>query len=249
MEKDKGYKKIKSSNLFYASDIGFFPEDGKILFIFKKTERFVVALYLVTNLFNDHESLKWTLRNEGTCLLKAVVDTVQSSKEPGRVILTNIIAHLLSLRSLIDISFGASLISGMNFSILAEELEMLLSAAREVEAVDGLDNHGTFSTHFFHLATEQSSRVRKQSDERTSFGKIKDKSVLIKDISGTARSRREIVISLLKNKPHLTIKDFSGVINNCSEKTIQRELLRLVSEGVLKKEGERRWSTYSLAVS
>jgi hypothetical protein len=32
------------------------------------------------------------------------------------------------------------------------------------------------------------------------------------------------------------------------EKTIQRELLALVEEGIVKKEGERRWSTYSLAI-
>ncbi|HEY4511888.1 MAG TPA: hypothetical protein VJH55_03555 [Candidatus Paceibacterota bacterium] len=248
MGKDKGYKKMKPTNLFYTSDIGFFPEDGKILFIFKKTERFVAALYLVTNLFSEHESLKWTLREEGTWLLKAVVYTVQSSKEPGRLILTNIIAHLLSLRSLIDISFSAGLISGMNFSILVEELEMLLCAAREAETEVGLDNHGTFGAHFFHLETEQPSQLRKQSNERTSTGNIKDNTTSIKDISSTAYSRRETVIKLLKNKPHLTIKDFSVVINNCSEKTIQRELLRLVSEGVLKKEGERRWSTYSLAL-
>jgi hypothetical protein len=42
------------------------------------------------------------------------------------------------------------------------------------------------------------------------------------------------------------MKDFVKVIPECSEKTIQRELLDLVGKGVLKKEGERRWSTYSL---
>jgi hypothetical protein len=36
------------------------------------------------------------------------------------------------------------------------------------------------------------------------------------------------------------------MIKDCSEKTIQRELIVLVSEKVVKKEGERRWSVYSI---
>jgi len=45
----------------------------------------------------------------------------------------------------------------------------------------------------------------------------------------------------------LTIKDFTKNIKDCSEKTIQRELLAMVAKGVLKKEGERRWSKYFLS--
>jgi DNA-binding transcriptional ArsR family regulator len=59
--------------------------------------------------------------------------------------------------------------------------------------------------------------------------------------------RKAAIIGLLKKKSHLTIKDFSEAIRGCSEKTIQRELLDLVAKGVVEKEGERRWSRYSLA--
>lgn len=60
-------------------------------------------------------------------------------------------------------------------------------------------------------------------------------------------SRKAIILTLLKRKPFVTIKDVSNIITDCSEKTIQRELLGMVAEGVLKKEGERRWSRYALA--
>jgi len=59
--------------------------------------------------------------------------------------------------------------------------------------------------------------------------------------------RQQTILALIKKHRTLTIKGFTGVIKSCSEKTIQRELLALVASGVLKKEGERRWSTYSLA--
>ena len=43
------------------------------------------------------------------------------------------------------------------------------------------------------------------------------------------------------------IKDLTPVIKGCSEKTIQRELATLVDKGIVNKEGERRWSVYSMA--
>jgi hypothetical protein len=58
--------------------------------------------------------------------------------------------------------------------------------------------------------------------------------------------RKAIITKLLTKKSGLNIRDFAEAIRDCSEKTIQRELLAMVSSGILKKEGERRWSTYSL---
>lgn len=61
------------------------------------------------------------------------------------------------------------------------------------------------------------------------------------------KDRRAAILGLVQKKDRITVKDATNVIKDCSEKTIQRELLALVKQGVLKKEGERRWSTYSLA--
>ena len=63
--------------------------------------------------------------------------------------------------------------------------------------------------------------------------------------------RRGLVVSLFKDDSEYTVKDilsrlsFTGKKVEISEKTIQRDLLSLVAEGVLNKRGERRWSRYS----
>lgn len=67
-----------------------------------------------------------------------------------------------------------------------------------------------------------------------------------KEISTGMSERQNNIIREIKNKGQLTIRDLVGKIQGCSEKTIQRELLALVDGGVLKKEGERRWSKYSV---
>ena len=61
------------------------------------------------------------------------------------------------------------------------------------------------------------------------------------------KDRRARILALLQKQERVSIKDVVREITDCSEKTIQRELAALVAQGVLKKEGERRWSTYTLA--
>lgn len=63
---------------------------------------------------------------------------------------------------------------------------------------------------------------------------------------GLRLARRSAILSVIKDKKEVNIKDIVSLIKDCSEKTIQRELIALLSEGVLKKSGEKRWSRYSL---
>jgi len=88
------------------------------------------------------------------------------------------------------------------------------------------------------------------NDALQSQGDAEEKSHKLRDFSTVAvkkNKRQSIIIALLKRKKEIMIKDVAEVIHDCSEKTIQRELLSLVKEGLLKKEGERRWTKYVLA--
>ncbi|MDP2593320.1 MAG: hypothetical protein Q8P52_01575 [bacterium] len=78
----------------------------------------------------------------------------------------------------------------------------------------------------------------------TTFGSNK---VLLRDSEPKRKGNRRVsILNLARSKKNLTIKDFIQVVEGCSEKTIQREISSLVNEGILRKEGEKRWSTYSL---
>lgn len=91
-------------------------------------------------------------------------------------------------------------------------------------------------SHKGHLSIKDTNR---EENNGVSFNKghiVRDKN-----------KRYEVIINLLKKTKEISIKDVSSIVSDCSEKTIQRELLSLVDKGVLKKEGERRWSKYSLA--
>lgn len=59
--------------------------------------------------------------------------------------------------------------------------------------------------------------------------------------------RKEQIINFLRGKSWTNITDIAGVLKDCGAKTVQRELLDMVSRGILKKQGERRWSRYMLS--
>jgi len=56
--------------------------------------------------------------------------------------------------------------------------------------------------------------------------------------------RMSLILDLVRKRKSLSIKEIASVIRNCSEKTIQRELNILIERGLIRREGERRWSLY-----
>ena len=79
--------------------------------------------------------------------------------------------------------------------------------------------------------------------------KISRKSVNGFDILKKQRSD-DIINFIRKNIGGVTITDIKngvyGSLSSCSEKTLQRELISMVKNGVLNKTGEKRWSRYFL---
>lgn len=66
------------------------------------------------------------------------------------------------------------------------------------------------------------------------------------DSSPLLNERQEAILEHLKQTQQAKISDFYSFFNNISSKTIQRDLQGLVAKNLLKKEGEKRWTIYSL---
>jgi hypothetical protein len=56
--------------------------------------------------------------------------------------------------------------------------------------------------------------------------------------------RASQIYEFVKARNGVSIKDIAAVVRGCSEKTIQRELTRLIKEGLIQRKGEKRWSLY-----
>lgn len=183
----------------------------------KKNEKVSAAIYLVTNLLSDSEPLKWKLRNTSLCLLDCPRQDLNGK--------------YYSLKSVLEVAFYAGILSPMNHEILRNELEQLISHTKAVLLTDGQELKG----EFFSLVAANGTK-----SPALSIGQAKNRS----ETEGGTRA--DIIIQMLKKQSNLGIKEFVKAIKGCSEKTVQRELIDLVKKGVLRREGERRWSTYSL---
>lgn len=252
--------------------LGFFSADDYLIYIFKKTEKITSALYLVSGLLKDDEPLKWELRDRGMDLLSS--SFTASSSVPGdkNVVIQSLFTAALETISLLNVAKISNLISTMNHQILVREIDQVVTLMRDRLAQNAENAGYILSESFFKTPDLFSSGFKSETDNRglrfgiapgvvgesyKGQGFHSQESGLNQQRSNQRHGnsennqlkktqRQQIIISVLKGQSDLTIKDFSKVIKDCSEKTIQRELLELVDKGIVKKEGERRWSRYSL---
>jgi len=211
-----------------------FGKDIRRVFIYKKAERLAKAIHLIAPAFAESVSL----RNRIDAIAIGLVDAAILPSGAARMALSR---ELLALSSVLSIARTGGLLSSMNAEIIAREAHILL---QEVAAYEEprlfLDEAPTLSD----IAKKTLSRKTIHKPNLAIKKHTKDTSD-IADIR--IKDRREAILSVIRNKKTASIKDISTLIRGVSEKTIQRELLVLIATGIVLKQGERRWSTYSLA--
>lgn len=223
-----------------------FEKDIRRVFIYKKAERLAKALHLVAPAFNGSVSL----RNRIDAIAIALVD---AAILPPLVARTALSRELLTLSSLLSVARTSGVLSTMNAAIIIHEAHVLLQEVSAYEEPRLLLDAGVTLADIAKSAPRREALQSEKAQSivakpvaraaaRGSKGQIKD----TESITGVhIKDRREAILSLIKDKGKASIKDISTVIRNVSEKTIQRELGALIDAGLVLKEGERRWSTYS----
>ncbi len=229
----------------------------------KRTGKFVTALYMVTNYMEDNEAIKTRLRTLGVDLVSQVSFAEKSSSFDRGVSLAEASLVLSEIETLFSIAGSVALISEMNTTILLNACSDLKNAFE----VNGSTSFGLptidRATGSFVITKEMLSDVgeAKENTHTKNLSLVERKPVVSKkEVEEKAlqktqnqkpkavrNNRTEEVLKVVRLKGEVSVKDICENISDCSEKTIQRELLSLVEKGLLKKTGEKRWSKYSLA--
>lgn len=218
-----------------------FDKDIKRVYIYKKAERLAKAIHLIAPAFKNSQALREKLDLIAIGLVDAAV-------LPPMLARTALSRELLALSSVLSIARAGGLLSPMNADLIGRESHLLLQeVATYEEPLLAFEDAPSLAS----LA--KSSATPKQLTERAPVARpvSMDKGQSRQDkgqLSDTAprASRQQTIIDVLKEKGPSYIKDISVVIRDVSEKTIQRELQNLVSEGRVERSGERRWTTYAL---
>lgn len=241
--------KITLKNLH---DVGYktlFSDDVYLMQVHKKSHGISRAIYLITDFFDDKEPIKFHMRQRACDLVEHVLSLSTELSPERKRLLDNIIRTSLSLISFSEIAMFAGIESQMNHSVLCAEIQGLVSMIEDREMPSRLGRHFVLDAAFFSKENKNEnvpSIAAKKSVSHAS--RVANLNTLNNSESSDNRKneRRASILSIIRSKGNPSIKDISDVITDCSEKTVQRELLDMVANGLLKKEGERRWSRYSL---
>jgi hypothetical protein len=264
---------IKDPNL--TQNIAIKDKDFPISY--SKPDKLITALYMVTDIMDEHEPIRSKLRNLGIEIVSDIYhNPIQALPKISQVM------------SFLEMASTLKLISEMNRNILSREFLKLEESIKEYGKIKSnwleefsLDSAKTSpdrinrdgATLLYHeqsyIGHEQSLRTSKTSTRigvqkgSTLMKALSDKTSTMSDRSPLNKNsfdllkkqRREDIITIIKKNPEgLTITDIrtkakefpkqTESLISCGEKTLQRELLSMLRDGVLYKTGEKRWSRY-----
>lgn len=228
-----------------------YSKDKNLEFLIKRWNKLSLAMYAVTKHIKDSDQIKWNIRNRALDIMSFIHELCDIFDGQKSMAIDSMIREIEVLIAEVTISGESGLIGRSNFSLIKEEILKFKNELIEYRNKDAI------------ISPLQKDFMQVEIP-RISMTEFKMEKVVIKDTKGhienkgqdkrhnidsIRQGRRSIIIDLLKKRSNLSIKDFSVLIKDCSEKTIQRELNSMVEEGVLYRQGDRRWSTYSLVSS
>jgi hypothetical protein len=246
-EKDTESNYIQQNNAFLS-----IKDNKKEYFVREKTGRFIAVFLKVKKGVEYDDVLEKMVKDTILCLFSAE----GKSEEVKNA--------LLKAKTLTTILIRLSILNKEAGSILSQGIDDFYNEMEEKKREEEKHTPSSFSYHpfgeeevFLSLLKENSSF--KESDEekkRHNESVYKEKDIKTekeekrtspqKSKKSEQKNRRAQILSILQHKDSVNVKDISALITECSEKTLQRELSVLHKQNVLKKEGERRWSRYSL---
>lgn len=211
-------------------------------YIFKKTEKIACAVFYILRSGdvsqNDHVVID--LEDAASDVLDVALESLKGTEANLRDKIIDLRFTLLSLESRLRVAHAAHHIGGDLLQVFIHEIESLYRSMKRYTD-QGSANPLAGDVEEVRKVEYRQSRPRPVRTADTSMnGEITNPS------SGTDMSRRDRVIEVLKSRPWATIKDISEVITDCSEKTIQRELISMIKDNIIVRQGDRRWSKYNL---
>lgn len=253
--------------------VNTFSYSERSVFIYKKTEKLVVATSLIAGFIKDNPSLSDTLKRKTLELLSSVSKSILAkaavSSEDRYQASLQALALIVEISSLCDVGHYSKHISEMNATLLKREFASLHKIiSGEVAGMGAPTEHLTrdffteVESDFYkghnkghnmsftkspHQASHRDVHVSGHSIVGGATSDVSIAKVHGNSLSSDARSnRRTLILKTIKERGEVGVADVIHAVKGVGEKTIQRELLAMVSEGILKKQGERRWSRYSI---
>lgn len=206
-------------------------------YIFKKTEKIVsVVFYILYNMPTDSrtqshiEDIQHAARQVHDAVLQSLETRQYAAEDAVRVTAL----ALISLESKLRVAHISGMVTTEIMNVIAAEIDAVLRGMNKyIKPNQGFDTgESERALQFAPVANRQKTASLKQRPREAK--------------SENPIDRRERIKTVLEAKGTASIKDIANIITDCSEKTIQRELNDMIEDNLVKRQGERRWSVYSI---
>lgn len=238
--------------------------------IFIRAEKIRAALILISQNLPDDD--KRDLLREGNKLIFYVIDAISGNISRSDF-LKQIKATVIKINELIDFYYLNSFLSEHNANIIKRGLLSFSNLAGNLDTVNldpekQLTEEDLLSVEdALHSTTvpaepelseqedkRQNKRHTKRQNKRHRSQKTKDERkprARFRSIKEEAQkhSRRVQILDILKTTPWLTSSEILDSLPNSDKvsiKTLQRELTKMLEEKLIQKDGEKRWTRYSI---
>ena len=213
--------------------------------VFKKTERIASAVFYILSHIPVTETTKVHHRNmsdKALALYEAGAASLSLFEHEVGDGIYPLQHALVVLESALTLASSARLVSPDILTSVDDEIDLVLRHIRH--HYTGEVMHA--QTHLTAPSTQATPRLAKPRRTKVNIPKndmSSDAIFVYSDLS----DRTTRIKTVLEAKPEATIKDLTDIITDVSAKTIQRDLNSLIERGEVIRQGERRWSKYSLA--
>lgn len=225
--------------------------------VFKKTEKILsVTLYILSEIHDDRKTnihLE-TIKVKVIQIHEASLKTLSLQEHEQTNGLLNFQYQLVGLESSLRLAQLSGVLPLDIFNLINEQLDTIYrtinnhylkpSPITVEDLTQTVVEKSPASSSKSSAPKSASTQPRRQQRVQIPAGDISTDAYLV---YSQLTDRAERIKTVLEAKPQATVKDISEVITDVSEKTIQRELNSLIEKGQVIREGERRWSRYSVS--
>lgn len=230
-----------------ALNSGLFKGRSDWYFCYLKSEKITHVLILLSQRSGQSGNIVFDDLIAKASLLPQIIARLAAGQASPEGVLADIFGLLTSVR----LCVAQNLISKGNGTILEAEYERIAERIAAGSVVSPFLSNDDFSLPVLPQEKEYPEPhplLQASSQNHFPVTLIRDsnkgQSKGHKIVTDKQKDRTLKIIEVVRKNKGVSVGDIASVVKGCSEKTIQRELATLISKGVVRKQGERRWSLY-----
>ncbi len=231
----------------YRASKGHYLGDNNDFFksFYKKTEKIICAVFYILSKHTrtlETELIIKDAERTAQAVMDEAIAALECSESRSAEIIQSLMCRILALEAKLRMLHAARILDRDILHTILTETDGVLRFLRDFRQRTGVP--------LFDAVVAVPPKVTAQTPRRHATvvpngGSIDTASVVVSPQSGI--DRQQVILDVLRGRGPVSIKDISAVVKDCSEKTIQRTLNDLIKDGTVVREGDRRWSRYSVA--